>query len=132
MAKTITVNRKTVDDCSNVKELQKCLNWLQPNAKALMFEVYESLNDALKPYCFNRNKTWSTGEFEIVKRYLTDLFNPLIMADVACKTGRSPFAIYMTWIVLMWEATKTDKKRILLKRAIKSAVRYGHAQWEKS
>lgn len=126
--KQFTIDRKRIDN-GTIRELQSYLEWLHPNSKKMMWEVYEGLHKILKPYCFNNKKTWGNDAKEVVKRALTDLFNPVCMSDVVARTGRSPFAIYMIWILLMWEAAKQDPKRVLLKRTLKSAVRHGYAQW---
>jgi len=130
--KVFSVNKSKVDDLETINELQEYIDWLQPNSKKLMWLVYGDLHKILKSYCFNNNKTWGNDAKEVVKRTLTDLFNPLCMSEVVVKTGRTPFAIYDIYIRMMWEATKKDPKRVLLKRTIKSSVRYGHAQWDKN
>jgi hypothetical protein len=124
-----SVNRKKVENLNTVRELQEYLDWLQPNSRKLMWEVYDGLHKILKLHCWNNKKTWSNDAKENVKRFLTDPFNHVCMGDVVAKTGRSPFAIYMIWILQMWEATRNDSKRVLLKRTITSAVRHGYAQW---
>lgn len=129
-----------IDECETLRELQHYLYWLVPRYRdlerdsqksgkyrTLMFEAYNDLHNILQPYCFNYKKTWSNGEKEIVKKYLTDPFNPLVMADVVVKVGRTPFSIYEIYFHTMWENVRRGN-RSLLKRAVKSAVRYGFAR----
>ena len=130
--KPFVVDRKKVVSLSTVRELQNYLDWLHPKSKKLMWHVFEVLHDEYKLECFNNNKTWGNDAKEVVKRSLTDPLSKICMGEVVARTGRSPFAIYPIWIWVMWEATRQDPKRVLLKRTIKSAVRYGYAQWSKS
>jgi len=126
----VKVNKKEVDECETVQELRECLPWLD-KYRPLMFIVHEPLHDILTPRCYNRNKKWSNAEKETVIRHLTDFFDPHKMAQVSAWTGRAPHAIFDVGLQRIWEIAGKDKKRILLKRVIRSAVKHGYAEWEK-
>lgn len=126
------VNRKKVNDLQTIRELQDYLDWLQPNSRKLMWHVFEGLQKELRSECYNSNKEWGNAEKESLKRNLSDPFSRACMSQVVAWYGRAPFSNYQVFILLVWEATKRDPKRVLLKRTIKSAVRYGYAQWDKS
>ena len=127
--KVFSIDRKHINSLKTIEELQDYLPWLQPNSRKLMWTAYGSLHEILKPFCFNNNKTWGLDAKEVVVRKLIDPFNPLCMSEVSAYTGRTPFAIHTIFNLLMWEATKKDSKRVLLKRAIKSARQHGYIKW---
>jgi len=108
-------------------ELWDYFKWLRENG-AIMYSVFGTLSEMLKPYCFNDGKNWGNDARESVRRFLLDPFNLLVISEVSAKLGRTPFQIYNTFIRMMWNAVY-DGKRGLLKRIAKSAVRYGHAEW---
>ena len=114
-------------DTMYIDELKKDLIWLFPNSKA-MYEIFGELNRIFKPHCHNDGKKWNNAEKENVKRFLIDPFSPLSMSGVVIRTGRTPFSIFNVWVEKMWEAVDKSKKG-LLKKALKSAVRYGYAEW---
>jgi len=126
------VDRKKVDSLGTVKELQDYLDWLHPNSRKMMWHVFDCLQKEFKSECYNHGKDWGNAEKETLKRELRDPFSKLCMSHVVARYGRAPFSNYQVFNLLMWEATKKDPKRVLLKRTIKSAVRYGYAQWDKS
>jgi len=121
-----TIDKKQVD-LMTPDELWEEFKWLRESG-IIMYEVFDKLNEIFKSYCHNDGKEWNNAEKENVKRFLFDPFNPLSISEVVIRTGRTPFSVYNTFVRLMWNAVYSEKKG-LLKRILKSAVRYKYAQW---
>jgi len=109
----------------SIEELLSKYNWIRDGGR-IGYEVYGTLNEILRPFCFNDGKEWNNAEREQIKRFLPDPFNPLNLCGVVAQLGRTPYAVYNMFLRLVWEEARKGNFK-LLNRTFSSAVNHKHA-----
>lgn len=110
-------------NCQRHRRLVQENKHLRANSTA-MYELFGTLQNELKPECFNANRKWSNGECEIIRQRIHNVWSKVNLAEVCALTGRTPYAVFNCFLYVLWEDVKAGDRALFERTMAQMPERY--------